>query len=134
MMSKKYFKIVISIVFLSLLVGSVIYFYAYKEHRNISSEKPDYELKAEQLIKEFDSNIEIANQKYVDRTIISYGKITSLDLNNRMIVVDEKIVIEFSISIPKQLKIGDFLKFKGRFVGFDELFQELKIDQATVLN
>ncbi len=133
-MSKKYFKIVISIVFLSLLAGTMIYFYAYKEHRNISSEKPDYELKAEQLIKEFESNVEIANQKYADRTIISYGKITSLDLNNRMIVVDEKIVIEFSISIPKQLKIGDFLKFKGRFVGFDELFEELKIDQATVLN
>lgn len=133
-MSKKYFKIVISIVFLSLLAGTMIYFYAYKEHRNISSEKPDYELKAEQLIKEFDSNIEIANQKYADRTIISYGKITSLDLNNRMIVVDEKIVIEFSISIPKQLKIGDALKSKGRFVGYDELFQELKIDQATILN
>ena len=133
-MSKKYFRILISIVFLMLLVATTIFIYAYKEHRNISSEKPDYELKAEQLIKEFDSNIEIANQKYVDRTIISYGKITSLDLNNRMIVVDEKIVIEFSISIPKQLKIGDFLKFKGRFVGFDELFQELKIDQATVLN
>lgn len=133
-MSKKYFKIVISIVFLSLLAGTMIYFYAYKEHRNISSEKPDYELKAEQLIKEFESNVEIANQKYADRTIISYGKITSLDLNNRMIVVDEKIVIEFSISIPKQLKIGDALKSKGRFVGYDELFQELKIDQATLLN
>lgn len=133
-MSKKYFKIVISIVFLSLLAGTMIYFYAYKEHRNISSEKPDYELKAEQLIKEFESNVEIANQKYADRTIISYGKITSLDLNNRMIVVDEKIVIEFSISIPKQLKIGDALKSKGRFVGYDELFQELKIDQATILN
>lgn len=133
-MSKKYFRILISIVFLMLLVATTIFIYAYKEHRNISSEKPDYELKAEQLIKEFESNVEIANQKYADRTIISYGKITSLDLNNRMIVVDEKIVIEFSISIPKQLKIGDFLKFKGRFVGFDELFQELKIDQATVLN
>lgn len=133
-MSKKYFKIVISIVFLSLLAGNMIYFYAYKEHRNISSEKPDYELKAEQLIKEFERNVEIANQKYADRTIISYGKITSLDLNNRMIVVDEKIVIEFSISIPKQLKIGDALKSKGRFVGYDELFQELKIDQATILN
>lgn len=133
-MSKKYFKIVISIVFLSLLAGTMIYFYAYKEHRNISSEKPDYELKAEQLIKEFENNVEIANQKYADRTIISYGKITSLDLNNRMIVVDEKIVIEFSISIPKQLKIGDALKSKGRFVGYDELFQELKIDQATILN
>lgn len=117
-----------------LLVATTIFIYAYKEHRNISSEKPDYELKAEQLIKEFDSNIEIANQKYADRTIISYGKITSLDLNNRMIVVDEKIVIEFSILISNQLKIGDFLKFKGRFVGFDELFQELKIDQATILN
>ncbi|UGS24508.1 OB-fold protein [Flavobacterium channae] len=133
-MSKKYFRILISIVFLMLLVATTIFIYAYKEHRNISSEKPDYELKAEQLIKEFDSNIEIANQKYADRTIISYGKITSLDLNNRMIVVDEKIVIEFSILISNQLKIGDFLKFKGRFVGFDELFQELKIDQATVLN
>ena len=133
-MSKKYFRILISIVFLMLLVATTIFIYAYKEHRNISSEKPDYELKAEQLIKEFDSDVEIANQKYVDRTIISYGKITSLDLNNRMIVVDEKIVIEFSILISNQLKIGDFLKFKGRFVGFDELFQELKIDQATVLN
>lgn len=133
-MSKKYFRILISIVFLMLLVATTIFIYAYKEHRNISSEKPDYELKAEQLIKEFDSNIEIANQKYADRTIISYGKITSLDLNNRMIVVDEKIVIEFSILISNQLKIGDFLKFKGRFVGFDELFQELKIDQATILN
>ena len=134
MIKKKYLKVIVSLIVFSLLTVSIIYFYVYKEHRNISSEKPDFELNALQLIKEFDNDVSNANQKYADKTISTYGIITGLDLNYKMIVVDEKIVIEFSISIPKQLKIGDALKSKGRFVGYDELFQELKIDQATILN
>ncbi len=133
MISKKYLKIVVLIVFLSLLTSSVVYFYVYREHRNISSEKPDYELNAMQLIKDFDNDVLKANQKYVDKTIVTYGIITGLDLNYKMLVVDEKIGVAFAKPINQSLEVGDTLKFKGRFVGFDELFNELKIDQAVII-
>ncbi len=133
MIKKKYLKVIVSLIVFSLLTVSIIYFYVYKEHRNISSEKPDFELNALQLIKEFDNDVSNANQKYADKTISTYGIITGLDLNYKMIVVDEKIVVVFANPVDQTVEVGDTLKFKGRFVGFDELFNELKIDQAVII-
>lgn len=117
-----------------LVATAFVYFYVYKQHRNISLEQPDYVLSSKDLISEFSLNQEIANKKYVDQTISIYGKITSLDLKSRIIIIDDKIVAVLLNDQVQNFAIGKEIKIKGRLVGYDDLFEEIKMDQSSVLD
>ena len=73
-------------------------------------------------------------KKYADKTIETYGKITSLDLENNAIVLDNKVFLKMTEMISKDLTIQQTVKIKGRFVGFDDLLEELKMDQCIIVN
>ena len=122
-------KLIIALVI--IIVASIaIYKYTYKEHRNISTEKPDFEVTVLNLQEEFKNNDSLANKKYLDKTIEIYGKITNIDLASNAIVVDEKLFANFKDKIQKKFEVGKTIKVKGRFLGYDDLLDEFKIDQA----
>ena len=122
----------IIIFFTVLVIASVaLYFYAYKGHRNIASEGADFELTVATLSKEFSQNDSIANSRYADKTIQIYGKISSIDLPSHTIVIDQKLSVVFNDSVLPKMNLQEPVKIKGRFVGYDDLLEEFKIDQAT---
>lgn len=127
---KKFIFIGLSLI---LVAGIALYFYAYQSHRDISSEKAAYTLTLSQLQNEFKSGDSLFNAKYADKTIEIYGKITALDLPNRSFVLDEKIAVSFLDSISVNMKIADSTYIKGRYVGYDDLLEEFKIDQAIII-
>lgn len=127
-------KFVFALLAFILVATAFVYFYVYKQHRNISLEQPDYVLSSKDLISEFSLNQEIANKKYVDQTISIYGKITSLDLKSRIIIIDDKIVAVLLNDQVQNFAIGREIKIKGRLVGYDDLFEEIKMDQSSVLD
>lgn len=127
-------KFVFALLAFILVATAFVYFYVYKQHRNISLEQPDYVLSSKDLISEFSLNQEIANKKYVDQTISIYGKITSLDLKSRIIIIDDKIVAVLLNDQVQNFSIGKEIKIKGRLVGYDDLFEEIKMDQSSVLD
>ncbi|CAM3875926.1 hypothetical protein FLCU109888_05995 [Flavobacterium cucumis] len=127
-------KFVFALLAFILVATAFVYFYVYKQHRNISLEQPDYVLSSKDLISEFSLNQEIANKKYVDQTISIYGKITSLDLKSRIIIIDDKIVAVLLNDQVQNFAIGKEIKIKGRLVGYDDLFEEIKMDQSSVLD
>lgn len=115
-----------------LAFSAFVYFYVYKQHRDISLEQPAYEISAKNLVAEFLSNNTSASSKYVDQTISIYGNITSLDLTSNTIIVDEKIVVVLLEGQIQKLSVGENQIIKGRLVGFDDLFEEIKMDQCSV--
>ncbi len=122
----------ISIAVVVLALGAFgIYKYAYKSQRNISTEKAEIETNAKSLESEFLMNDSLANVKYLDKTINIYGKITNIDLKTKSIVLDEKVYITFLENISPTLKLQNNVKVKGRFIGFDDLLSEFRIDQAS---
>lgn len=128
-------KKVIIIFFLGIsLVAAFIYFYVYKSHRDIGSESAAFSISVLQLHDYFIEDAEFNTKKYADKTIETYGRITSLDLENNAIVLDEKLSLTMSEKISDSLKIEQMLKIKGRFVGFDDLLEELKMDQCEIVN
>lgn len=127
-------KFVFALLAFILVATAFVYFYVYKQHRNISLEQPDYVLSSKDLISEFSLNQEIANKKYVDQTISIYGKITSLDLKSHIIIIDDKIVAVLLNDQVQNFAIGKEIKIKGRLVGYDDLFEEIKMDQSSVLD
>lgn len=121
------------IIFLTILViASVgLYFYAYKGHRDIATEDADFELTVASLSKEFSQNDSLANSKYADKTIQIYGKISNIDPSSHTIIIDEKLSVVFTDSVLPKMNLHDPIKIKGRFVGYDDLLEEFKVDQAT---
>lgn len=128
-MKKKIGLVVIFLIF----VGTLVYLYAYKDHRNIATEKSDFEITVLKLKTEFLENDSIANLKYQDKTIEVVGKITNVDTETKGIVLDDKLYGTFNESLPTDLAVGKVVKIKGRFIGFDDLLEEFKLDQISVV-
>lgn len=125
-------KIIFSLLFLLLLVG--VYFYVYKAHRDIAKEEVSYDIAVPSLFLEYQSNESAANTKYLDKTIVVSGKVSSLDMETRSIVLDEKLFATFLDKIPATIQPNSQLKIKGRLIGYDSLLEEIKMDQCIILN
>lgn len=119
---------------LFLLIGISVYRYTYKGHRDIESETADYVVTVSGLEKEFTSNDSLAYIKYQDKTIEITAQVTAIDSASNGIVMDEKIFATFKDRLPAAISTGKTLKIKGRFLGYDELLQEFKIDQSSIVH
>ena len=111
-------KKVIILLFVILAVSIGIYFYAYKEHRNIADETSEYVISVKNFEKDFAENASLANLKYLDKTVD----------------IKEKVFATFNDVFPNDLTVGKVLTVKGRFVGYDDLLEQYKIDQITIIN
>lgn len=125
-------KIILIVVILIAVIGTGIYFYMYKDHRDIANEDASFSLTVKDLQTEFSQNDSLANKKYLDRTIEVYGKISSLDVASNAIVMDEKLLGTFKTKVSKDLTVGKEVKIKGRFIGYDDLLEEFKLDQVSI--
>lgn len=120
---------VFSILSLGIFVG---YQYIYKEHRDISSEEAKFEITSNDLNSEYSLSSEKANQKFLDKTIIISGILTSVDLDGKTFVIDDKVTCN---SVENtNIKIGENLTVKGRFIGYDELLEEYRLDECIVIS
>ncbi len=105
----------------------------YRDHRNIATETADFTVTVNDLKKEFIENDSLAYMKYKDKTIQLSAKVTSIDTENNAIVVDEKLYATFMKAFKSDLAIGKQITIKGRFLGYDDLIEEFKIDQVTIV-
>lgn len=124
-------KIVLSLLVV-LAVLFVLYKYLYKSHRDIANEEVLFTTTASVILDEFKKDEVAANSKYLDKTIIIYGKITALDLKEKSVTIDAILFGKLS-DIESSLKINDSIRCKGRFIGYDELLEEIKMDQITLI-
>jgi len=124
-------KILLAFLFTVAIVCSV-YIYTYKSHRDIPSEKADYVVSIAGLQREFESNDSLAYAKYQDKTIELTATISSIDFPSKGIVLGEKVFATFKDGLPKNIVSGKRIKIKGRFLGYDELLGEFKIDQCSI--
>jgi len=125
-------KIALGLLLLTIFASVGVYFYMYQEHRNIANETSAYSKTVLELSKQYTSDITASNKKYLDQTIEVSGTITNIDTENHSIVLDEKLSAVFNDSILPKLSVQSTIKIKGRFIGFDDLLEELKMDQVSV--
>ncbi|MDR7211908.1 OB-fold protein [Flavobacterium piscis] len=125
-------KIVFVIVSVVLLASAGIYFYygfLFKEARNIASEMPDFSVAATKLIEDYKSNPEKADSLYLNKTIEITGKVTKE--TDSVIILENAVFCLFTQKIKEEL-INNKITVKGKCIGYDELFQEVKLDQCTI--
>ncbi|MBL4724882.1 MAG: hypothetical protein JKY73_05820 [Lutibacter sp.] len=114
-----------------IIGGVVFYNYVYKDHRDIENEEPSFIVTSENLIIEFTSDNKIASEKYLDKTIQIIGMVTSLDGN--VLQVESVISCYFKDTLNSNQLLNKKIEIKGRCIGYDELLEEIKIDQCVIL-
>lgn len=121
-------KRILIVLFIIAIAGYFGYKYVYKEHRDISAEKASYSLTVQDLDIAFQTDENSANLKYLDKTILIQGNLTNSNIPENNIVIDSKITCYFT-ELPE--KIDSNLLIKGRFIGYDELLDEYKINECS---
>lgn len=128
-MSKKS-VIVVAVVLALALAGFGFYkFYLYKPARDVGSEEASYALNAGHFVNEYAKDPATADTKYLNEVIEIKGRITGAV--DSLVTIDSLVVCGFD-SLPAKNEIGDAVIIKGRCIGYDELFGEVKLDQCTI--
>jgi hypothetical protein len=133
LMKKNKNKILLLFVVCAFLLGSILFFYVYKEHRDISKESAKFTITVDQLHEQFQVNDSLSNATYADQTIIVSGIVSSIDSESNAVILDEKLYLTFNINENINFQSNQSVKIKGRFVGYDDLLDELKMDQCKLI-
>ena len=125
-------KIVIVILALFIVISAGIYFYygfLLKGARNIESERPTLTTSATNLINDYNSNQEKSDALYLNKTIQITGKVTKE--TDSAVVLNNAVFCLF-IQKTKSKLFNSQVTVKGKCIGYDELFQEVKLDQCVI--
>ncbi|RIA08345.1 putative nucleic acid binding protein [Flavobacteriaceae bacterium MAR_2010_72] len=117
------------IILIALLVlGIFAYNYIYQEHRNIQDETPEFVVTAVELSKEFSNDPKASERKYLNKTIVINGIITEQNEND--LILNPNIFCQFEQKITTNDTV---VQIKGRVIGYDDLLEEIKLDQCNIL-
>lgn len=130
MKRKKLFLLVTLL--LVLISAAVLYNYVFNsEHRNIAEEEVSIRVTADDIFSEFQDDETIATAKYLDKVVAITGKISLVESN--ALSLNDNIQVSFIEGSMPEVKPKNTLTVKGRCVGYDELLEMVKIDQASVI-
>ncbi|MDJ0645369.1 MAG: hypothetical protein QNJ57_05220 [Flavobacteriaceae bacterium] len=121
----------ILLVLILILSAYLGYRYLNKGHRNINSENAVIEIESTEFYVSFKKDQALFNKNYLDKTVQLHGSITEIEGNG--IILDAKNYINFKDSLTQEIKLKDQMTIKGRYVGYDDLLDQLKIDQASIV-
>ena len=117
-------KLLISVLLIVLMVVGV-YFYAYKDHRNIANEVAVFADTAMAIKDSLAQN----NEAFFNQTLEVSGVVTAVEDNT--LTLNDALVAQFesnpTVTTDQQLTL------KGRCIGYDDLFEVVVIDQSIIL-
>lgn len=121
------------IITLSLAIAFVVGVlgYNYIMHggaRDLSEETPNFTVTSAKIAKEFTSNSATANEKYLEKAVAIKGIVTGKVAKE--IMLDNGIVCILKES-NNVIKVNQTITLKGRVVGYDDLMEEIKLDQCS---
>ncbi len=123
---KKWIAIVILII-----IALIVYNYIYQDHRDIGNEEAEFVFKASNFSAEFSINPKASESKYLNKTIEVDGTVTDSDKNS--ITLNNNIFCQFNTSLDN-IERDKNIKIKGRVIGYDDLLNEIKLDQCIIIN
>ena len=131
-MKKK--KIIILVSLLSFLaVSTTIYFIWNKPHKNYFNAPVDISIEGTKLNEYYQNDLMDANLKFLDKILLVSGPVTKL--NSRLVIIGGNIVcsLDSSYSLDTGIKLDDKISVKGRCIGYDDLFGEVRIDHCFIM-
>jgi len=129
-MNKKKILLVLSIII--IIIGYFGYKYVFKGPRDVSSESAEYTVTAKKLKIEFTSNQKKADAKYNGKAIIVSGKVS--EKSKKSITLNTGVICVLSASTNNNVSLNMEVKIKGKVDGYDDLFEQVKLTECTILN
>jgi hypothetical protein len=123
-------KILLTAFFIIIIVGILGYNYLYQDHRDVATSNATSSYTSTELIALFTDNDASNDARALDQVVEVSG--TATDTSANSITLDRKVFIEFTA--PHQLALNQTYTLKGRCLGYDDLLEEVKIDQAIFIN
>ncbi|MGB0177051.1 MAG: OB-fold protein, partial [Owenweeksia sp.] len=118
-------KLGLIVLALILIGGAYAAYLWFKPHRDIEGEAAKYELTAAELGYAYGLGQDGANEIYLDQVVVVSGVIGEVD--DVHIKLQDDIFCKGDFS-KAGLSSGDKVSIKGRVVGYDDLFQEVRLD------
>jgi hypothetical protein len=125
-------KVLIIGVVLGAIVGSwAVWYVFFKPHRNVGNEVAAYTLTSAELSTAFKTDT-AAVTKYIDKAILIEGPVSAIDGSH--ISFDNIICNIDSADLPKlnTLKVGQSAKVQGRLTTYNDLMEEIMLDQCVI--
>jgi len=121
--NKNYIRI--GILFLFVISSYIAYSYFYQEHKKVAKMTPSYQGNAEI----FKDSFFTSTEKWSGKVVVLSGNISSLD--DQGLMLNETFFCQ--LHPPPSLKEGTQLTIKGRLAGYDDLLEEIKLDECVIL-
>ncbi|OIQ18106.1 MAG: hypothetical protein BM557_07775 [Flavobacterium sp. MedPE-SWcel] len=119
-------KVVLVILFIAIISGLYIYKTAYKPHKTIDQR----EVKFSGTTKSFSEKVKQDVAVWQDVVVELEGKVTAID--DKGFMLDSNVYCQLETSTIN-IKKDQVLKVKGRMIGYDDLLEELKLDQIKII-
>ena len=132
MTKNKITLITISLLFFIAFFGTVFFTYN-KPHKDFSAAQTDITLEAAKLYEHYQNDLSDANLKFLDKVLLVNGPVT--ELNSNLVIIGGNIVcsLDSSYSLDTGIKLDDKISVKGRCIGYDDLFGEVRIDHCFIM-
>ncbi len=121
------------IILIILIIAAIIgYNYIYQDHRDIENESVEFSISSTEIANLFSENITSSEQKFLNKTIEVSGLISEINTND--ITIDDKIFCQFTDAVKTSMREKTRIQIKGRVIGYDDLLEQVKLDQCTIIN
>lgn len=122
-------RLLIGFISVLIILVSVYLYIMYGGKRNLANEKAIYTITTQDLSKEYIANIDASNTKYLEKAVAVTGKVVVI--NGNQVQLENAVVCNFN-TLEKTIKVDDLVTIKGRIVGYDDLMEEIKLDQCFI--
>ena len=121
-------RIIALFLLLVVIFGVATYNYVMRGGaRDLSEEVTNFSVSSKVLADAFTKNTKLANSKYLDKAVAVSGIVTAATANE--ITLDHSVVCRLKES-NSSIKVNQAITIKGRVVGYDDLMEEIKLDQC----
>lgn len=131
-MTKNRKPLFLSVILILIAIAIMAYNYVYQDHRDIETEAPAYTLSAIELSVAFQKEETIATQRYLNKTMVVKGILRNSEAET--LTLEPNIFFALSKNQSVSEPTEGVIKIKGRCIGYDSLLEEIKFDQAVIIN
>jgi hypothetical protein len=97
--------------------------------RNLETEKAAFIVSSSTIYEEFTRNTELATTKYLNKAIEISGTVSACESN--LLTLDGKIFC--LLKTKDKVDLNSSIVIKGRVTGYDDLLEELRLDQCIII-
>lgn len=120
-------KFIIILLLAITIIGFLVYSYSVQPPSKIENKKVDFMGTSNELL----DNIQKNTAKWQDKVVVISGEVT--DIDEKGIILSSRIYCQLNdSSFTKQVHPNHHISIKGRIIGYDDLLEELKLDQCLI--